>query len=238
MNYFLVMPAAGSGRRFQGDVPKQYAPLMGRTVIEWALAPFLGDERCAHAVVVIAEADSIWPRVAARLAPERVSATPGGVERSDSVRRGLGKLAGRAAALDWVLVHDAARPCLEPADLARLISRVTDADRGGLLAAPAADTLKQAREASERAESPAVARTIDRSGLWRALTPQMFRYGELCAALQEAYAAHRNPSDEAQALEWRGEHPLLVEGAPTNLKVTTSGDLKLAEAVLRSRRLS
>jgi len=165
MNYFLVMPAAGSGRRFQGDVPKQYAPLMGRTVIEWALAPFLGDERCAHAVVVIAEADSIWPRVAARLAPERVSATPGGVERSDSVRRGLGKLAGRAAALDWVLVHDAARPCLEPADLARLISRVTDADRGGLLAAPAADTLKQAREASERAESPAVARTIDRSGL-------------------------------------------------------------------------
>ena len=238
MNYFLVMPAAGSGRRFQGDVPKQYAPLMGRTVIEWALAPFIGDERCAHAVVVIADADSTWQRVAARLPAERVSATPGGIERCDSVRRGLGKLEGRAAARDWVLVHDAARPCLEPADLARLISSVTEAGRGGLLAAPAADTLKQAREASGGADAPVVARTIDRSGLWRALTPQMFRYGELCTALDQARAAGRSPTDEAQALEWRGENPLLVEGAPTNLKVTTAGDLKLAEAVLRSRRLS
>jgi 2-C-methyl-D-erythritol 4-phosphate cytidylyltransferase len=238
MRYWLVMPAAGSGRRFQGDVPKQYAPLLGRTVIEWALAPFLGDGRCAHAVVVIAEPDSTWDRVAARLASERVSATPGGGERSESVRRGLAALADRADSLDWVLVHDAARPCLDPADLARLIARVTAAGRGGLLALRAADTLKLAREDGAAADGPAVARTVDRSELWRALTPQMFRFGALCRALDEAHAARRHPTDEAQALEWQGESPLLVEGAATNLKLTTGEDLELAEAVLRARRRS
>jgi 2-C-methyl-D-erythritol 4-phosphate cytidylyltransferase len=238
MRYWLVMPAAGSGRRFQGDVPKQYAPLLGRTVIEWALAPFLGDGRCAHTVVVIAEPDSTWDRVAARLASERVSATPGGGERSESVRRGLAALADRADSLDWVLVHDAARPCLDPADLARLIARVTAAGRGGLLALRAADTLKLAREDGAAADGPAVARTVDRSELWRALTPQMFRFGALCRALDEAHAARRHPTDEAQALEWQGESPLLVEGAATNLKLTTGEDLELAEAVLRARRRS
>jgi 2-C-methyl-D-erythritol 4-phosphate cytidylyltransferase len=236
MRYWLVMPAAGSGRRFQGEIPKQYAPLMGRTVIEWALAPLLGDPRCAHAVVVIAESDATWHRVAARLTSERLSATPGGGERSVSVRRGLAALEGRAGADDWVLVHDAARPCLATRDLEELIRRVTEAGSGGLLAVRAADTLKQAR-AGAAGEGFAVARTVDRADLWRALTPQMFRFGPLCAALDAAHSAGRHPSDEAQALEWRGESPLLVEGAATNLKLTTGEDLALAEAVLRARRL-
>ncbi len=235
MKYYLVMPAAGSGRRFQGDQPKQYAPLLGRMVIEWALAPFLGDPRCAHGVVVIAEADSSWHRVAARLASERLSATTGGGERSESVRRGLTALSARAAPEDWVLVHDAARPCLESADLEQLIARVTAHEGcGGLLAVRVADTLKQAQADGQREAT--VARTIDRSELWRALTPQMFRYGMLCAALDAAHGAGRHPGDEAQALEWRGANPLLVAGAATNLKLTTSADLKLAEAVLRARR--
>jgi 2-C-methyl-D-erythritol 4-phosphate cytidylyltransferase len=237
MKYWLVMPAAGSGRRFQGDIPKQYVPLMGRTVIEWALAPFLGDPRCAHIVVVIADPDSSWHRVAARLGGERLSATPGGGERSLSVRRGLAALATRAGAEDWVLVHDAARPCLAVEDLERLITRVTGHGRGGLLAARAADTLKQAR-ANPVGEGLAVERTVDRADLWRALTPQMFRYAPLCAALDAAHAAGRHPTDEAQALEWRGESPLLVEGAASNLKLTTGEDLLLAETVLRSRRRS
>jgi 2-C-methyl-D-erythritol 4-phosphate cytidylyltransferase len=237
MRYWLVMPAAGSGRRFQGDVPKQYAPLMGRTVIEWALAPFLGDPRCAHAVVVIADSDSSWHRVAARLGGERLSATPGGGERSESVRRGLAVLAGRADAGDWVLVHDAARPCLDPKDLEELIGRVSAHGTGGLLGVRAADTLKQARAEAGAAAGATVARTVERADLWRALTPQMFRFGPLCTALDAAHAAGRHPTDEAQALEWRGESPLLVEGAATNLKLTTAGDLKLAEAVLRARRL-
>jgi len=237
MRYWLVMPAAGSGRRFQGDQPKQYAPLMGRTVIEWALAPFVGDPRCAHTVVVIAEGDASWHRVAARLGSERLSATPGGVERSESVRRGLAALAGRAAAEDWVLVHDAARPCLDPEDLEKLIARVTGfGGAGGLLAVRAADTLKQAQADAAPGECMVV-RSVDRAGLWRALTPQMFRFGALCAALDAAHAGGRRPTDEAQAFEWRGESALLIEGAATNVKLTTSADLKLAEAVLRARRL-
>lgn len=235
MKYWLVMPAAGSGRRFQGDQPKQYAPLLGRTVIEWALAPFLGDPGCVHAVVVIAEGDASWHRVAARLGGERLSATPGGGERSVSVRRGLTALAARAAPEDWVLVHDAARPCLEGADLQRLLERVDAHGGGGLLAARAADTLKQAEAGATPGEVTA-ARTVDRAELWRALTPQMFRYAALAAALDAAHAAGRYPTDEAQALEWRGERALLVEGAATNVKLTTSADLKLAEAVLRARR--
>lgn len=235
MKYFLVMPAAGSGRRFQGDIPKQYAPLVGRTVIEWALAPFLGDPRCAHAVVVIAEADAAWHRIAARLTDERLSATPGGAERSVSVRRGLAALAGRAGPDDWVLVHDAARPCLEVRDLDELLRRVSLHGTGGLLAVRATDTLKQAR-AGPQGSGLAVAATVDRTDLWRALTPQMFRFGALCAALDAAHSASRYPTDEAQALEWHGEQPLLVEGAATNLKLTTGADLVLAEAVLRSRR--
>jgi 2-C-methyl-D-erythritol 4-phosphate cytidylyltransferase len=237
LRYWLVMPAAGSGRRFQGDQPKQYAPLLGRTVIEWALAPFLGDPRCAHGVVVIAEADSSWHRVAARLGSERLSATAGGGERSESVRRGLSALSARADPEDWVLVHDAARPCLEPRDLAELIARVTAHDVcGGLLGVRAADTLKQAQPLAGAQREATVARTVDRSELWRALTPQMFRYRALCAALDAAHGAGRHPTDEAQALEWRGESPLLVAGAASNLKLTTSEDLKLAEAVLRARR--
>lgn len=239
MRYWLVIPAAGAGRRFQGDVPKQYVPLLGRSVIEWALAPFLGDPRCAHAVVVIGESDSTWHRVAARLASDRLSASPGGGQRSLSVRRGLAALEGRAAADDWVLVHDAARPCLDVGDLGKLITGVTGHGDvvGGLLAARAADTLKQARPATRGADCT-VACTVDRDDLWRALTPQMFRFAPLCAALDAAHAAGRHPTDEAQALEWRGESPLIVEGAATNLKLTTGADLALAEAVLRSRRLS
>jgi 2-C-methyl-D-erythritol 4-phosphate cytidylyltransferase len=235
MKYWLVMPAAGSGRRFKGDAPKQYAPLLGRTVIEWALAPFLADRRCTHAVVVIAELDSTWQRVAALAGSERLSATSGGSERSVSVRRGLAALAGRAGADDWVLVHDAARPCLAPGDLDRLIEGVGETSSGGLLAVRATDTLKEAR-AGAAGPGSAVARTVDRTDLWRALTPQMFRFGPLCAALDAAHAAGRHPTDEAQALEWRGGSPLLVEGLATNLKLTSGEDLALAEAVLRARR--
>jgi 2-C-methyl-D-erythritol 4-phosphate cytidylyltransferase len=120
-------------------------------------------------------------------------------------------------------------------DLEELIRRVSAQGSGGLLALRVADTLKQARAAAAGAGF-VVAETVDRADLWRALTPQMFRFGALCAALDAAHSAGRHPSDEAQALEWRGENPLLVEGAATNLKLTTGADLALAEAVLRARR--
>lgn len=246
MRYWVVMPAAGSGQRFRAAHPKQYAPLAGRTMIEWALAPFLADPRCAQVVVALAPEDSGWAAVAARCATARTAASAsaplpevtvvtGGAQRSLSVRNALTALAGGAVESDWVLVHDAARPCLDAQDLERLLECAGADALGGLLAVPAADTLKRARD-SATGSAPQVAQTVDRSGLWRALTPQMFRYARLCTALDVAHAAGRFPSDEAQALEWLGEHPLLVAGAASNLKVTTAADLWLAAAVLRSRQ--
>jgi 2-C-methyl-D-erythritol 4-phosphate cytidylyltransferase len=237
MRYWLVMPAAGTGQRFGAATPKQYAPLEGRTVIEWALAPFLEDPRCMQAIVALAPEDAHWSRIAARLGAgargqPAVRIAAGGAQRSQSVRSALAALAGTAGAEDWVLVHDAARPCLASTDLGLLLRRLEAHPVGGLLATPAADTLKVAQGAES---APEVAQTVDRSGYWRALTPQMFRYGRLCAALDQAHAAGRLPSDEAQALEWLGEHPGLIEGSASNLKITTSDDLLLAAAVLRSR---
>jgi 2-C-methyl-D-erythritol 4-phosphate cytidylyltransferase len=226
MKYWLVMPAAGIGRRFGAERPKQYAPLCGRTVIEWALALFLTDARCAGAVVALAQDDPYW----AAIAPPEVLVAAGGQERSHSVRNGLTALADRANREDWVLVHDAARPCLPRADLDRLLAELADHPVGGLLATPAADTLKRADASGE------VQQTVDRAGLWRALTPQMFRYGRLCEALDEAHAAGRIPTDEAQAIEWLGDRPRLVEGAAANLKITSAADLAIAAALLKETR--
>ena len=242
MRYWLVMPAAGASERFGGPTPKQYVALAGRTVIEWSLAPFLDDERCAGAVVALAAHDSGWAPVAARLrtslahgAPEITTCT-GGAQRCLSVRRALATLAARAAPEDWVLVHDAARPCLERGDLERLLAARAAHPEGALLAAPVADTLKRGARGEAAAASAAVLETVDRTALWRALTPQMFRYGKLCAALDAAQAAGRQPSDEAQALEWLGTQPRLIVGSPTNLKITGAAELALAAAILQARR--
>ena len=236
MDYWLVMPAAGTGSRFGAELPKQYAPLAGRTVLEWALRPFAADARCRHLIVALAPGDRRWEEVARQLGAscrERVSTVSGGARRSDSVRNALAALSGRAAAEDWVLVHDAARPCLADEDLERLLTRGAAHAVGALLALPAADTLKRAR--SDSSGASLVESTVERTGLWRALTPQMFRYGALCAALDAAHAAQRSPTDEAQALEWTGKSALLVEGAATNFKITTPADLALAATVLQGR---
>jgi 2-C-methyl-D-erythritol 4-phosphate cytidylyltransferase len=249
MRYWLVMPAAGVGRRFGNTKPKQYASLQGRTVIEWALAPFLNDPSCAGVSISLASDDPYWGDVADRLAklpgrtPELIVAG-GGVERSHSVRKGLAALGTRAVADDWVLVHDAARPCLSPNDLQHLLDRLSSHRVGGILATPAADTLKRAsaepRPIPEALNipgaDPEIAQTVDRAGLWRALTPQMFRYEMLCDALDRALATGRLPTDEAQALEWTGEHPVLVQGSAANIKITSADDLVLAAALLNARQ--
>jgi 2-C-methyl-D-erythritol 4-phosphate cytidylyltransferase len=232
MRYWVVMPAAGVGRRFGGAQPKQYAPLAGRTVIEWALAPFLADARCAGIRLALAEGDPYWPPLAAQLAPEhaaRITLAPGGPERSHSVLNGLASLEADAPAEEWVLVHDAARPCLPPQDLERLLVELGTHPVGGLLAARLADTIKREGEARS------VAATVDRSGLWRALTPQMFRLGMLKSALARVHADGRLPTDEAQAVEWLGERPVLVEGSAANIKVTSAADLLIAAALLTAR---
>jgi 2-C-methyl-D-erythritol 4-phosphate cytidylyltransferase/2-C-methyl-D-erythritol 2,4-cyclodiphosphate synthase len=223
VQYWLVMPAAGSGRRFGTALPKQYQPLAGATVIEHALAPFLADERCRGMVVATDVSDSTFDTLKVAREP-RLRRVPGGARRCDSVRLGLAALP--AADDDWVLVHDAARPCLTRTDLDALLATLRDDAVGGLLATPLADTLKRADEAGRVVDSPS------RAGLWRALTPQMFRAGLLKRALAAAEAAGREPTDEAQAVEWLGLAPRLVAGETRNLKVTTAGDLTLAGALL------
>lgn len=225
MRYWLVMPAAGAGRRFGGGTCKQYRQLAGRTVIEWALAPFLADPRCAGACVALAADDARFSTLPVSGAA-RLRVVPGGAQRADSVLAGVD--ACGADGNDWVLVHDAARPCIEAAEIDRLLVAGASGE-GALLAQPLSDTLKRADSAGR------VQRTEPREQLWRALTPQMFRAGALSAALRTALAQGRVPTDEAQAMEWAGVAPLLVAGSALNIKVTVAADLALAEMVLRMR---
>ena len=229
MRYWLVMPAAGASRRFGGEGVKQHAALAGRTVLECSLQLFVEDERCAGVALALAPAASADKALRARLAPKVVTMA-GGTRRCDSVWAALSALAGRAAAQEWVLVHDAARPCLSAADLERLLQAGTNHAVGALLAAPVTDTLKRADE-KLNCEC-----TVNRESLWRALTPQMFRYGPLCAALRAAIDAGREPTDEAQAMEWQGGQALLVAAQDSNIKITDRQDLAVAAALLGERR--
>jgi len=234
--YWAVIPAAGSGRRMASAVPKQYLTMHGRSVLEWSLQPFLDDVRCHAVIVAIAVDDEHWSRL--NLRHHKLHVVFGGAERADSVLAGLNALLDdqaprtrrQAAMNDWVLVHDAARPCLHRDDLDSLLAAARDGETvGALLATPLADTLKQAN-ADQR-----VAQTLSRADLWRALTPQMFRLGELRTALQHAAAQRVVVTDESSAMEAMGQYARLVAGRSDNLKITMPEDLLLAESILAAR---
>ena len=228
MRYWVVMPAAGAGRRFGGALPKQHGPLASSTVVEVALRPFIADARCLKVALAL-DAGSLQDNALRSRLPAKVLTIAGGHERSDSVLNGIEALSGMASASDWVLVHDGARPCLSARDLDSLLLAGAGQPHGALLAAPVADTLKLS-DASRRCE-----RTVDRAGLWRALTPQMFRLGALQAALRAARESGRTPTDEAQAMEWQGANALIVEASDANIKITNREDLVVAEAILAAR---
>ena len=225
---WCVVPAAGSGTRAGGDRPKQYQRLAGRPLIEHTLERLAAHPQIAGLLVTLAPADPYWPGWRALHGKPIVSAT-GGAERSASVLAGLEALPDTVDDADFVLVHDAARPCVRPADIAKLIELASTAD-GGLLAAPLRDTLKHA-DTVGRVEC-----TESRERRWRAFTPQMFRRGPLAAALRAAVRRGVNVSDEAMAMELAGFSPLLVEGAEDNIKVTTAADFALAEFLLARTR--
>ena len=222
MRYWILVPAAGSGSRLGGPVPKQYLSLAGRPVIHHTLERLLRSDALGL-VVVLAAGDTRWSQSNPPADPRLLTAT-GGAERIDSVRAGLQRLADRAMADDFVLVHDAVRPCITRADLRALLA-AADHPGGAVLAAPVADTLK-------RVSGGVVVATESRDGLWAAQTPQLFRYQMLCAAL--AGAAGRDPptTDEAAAAEAAGHRPRVVAGRRDNIKITWPGDLALAEAIL------
>ncbi len=225
---WAVVPAAGIGRRMGEDRPKQYLPLAGRTVIEWALDRLLGLPGLSGAVLAISGDDPFWPELAYR-APVPLETVAGGEQRATSVLNALDRLAERADPGDWVLVHDAARPCLRPSDVETLCRTVGQGGAGGLLAVPVRDTVKRDDGAGH------VAETVDRRGLWRALTPQMFPLGPLRDALRAALAGAAVVTDEASAMEAAGHRPRLVEGAADNIKITHPADLGLAELYLRGQ---
>lgn len=218
---WAVLPAAGIGSRMGGELPKQYLEVAGATLFEHSLHALLACEQLG-AVVVALHPDDTRAGGLAILEQQRVQTVVGGAQRSDSVLAGLQALTAQAAATDWVLVHDAARPCLQPADIAMLIARVTASGTGGILAEPIVDTVKQATQ------DGLVDCTLDRSTLWRAQTPQMFRLGELQRALAHALEQGLPVTDEASAMEMAGYPVQLVAGSSSNLKVTVPRDLQLA----------
>jgi 2-C-methyl-D-erythritol 2,4-cyclodiphosphate synthase/2-C-methyl-D-erythritol 4-phosphate cytidylyltransferase len=239
---WAIVPAAGRGERFAlakpDAIPKQYIPLLGSSVLEWSLRALLAEPRIHAIVVVLAAGDSHWPQVAARLNSEKLLTTIGGAQRQDSVMNGLEFLASRAAADDWILVHDAARPCLSGSDIGALADALQNKSgdsnesgdsaskiSGAVLAAPIVDTVKR--------ELPGGVETIDRAGLWRALTPQVFAFAPLRRALQDAARAGIAVTDEAQAMERIGIRASLVSGSPFNIKVTRPEDLKVAAGILQ-----
>ncbi|WP_443190494.1 2-C-methyl-D-erythritol 4-phosphate cytidylyltransferase [Pseudomonas indica] len=218
--FWAVVPAAGIGSRMRADRPKQYLQLAGRTILEHSLHCLLDHPGLQGLVVSLATDDPYWPDLACSK-DSRIQRAAGGRERADSVLNALLRLeALGAAANDWVLVHDAARPNLARSDLDRLLDELADDPVGGLLAVPARDTLKRVGADGR------VVETVDRSLIWQAYTPQMFRLGPLRAALAGALAAGATVTDEASAMEWAGQSPRLVEGRSDNLKVTRPEDLQ------------
>jgi len=222
--YWCVVPAAGRGARFGGAVPKQYLQLGGKPVLLHSLERLAMHANVAGIVVVLAADDIHWMGIDS-LSGKQILAVVGGAERADSVLAGLNVLRRQGPPDDFVLVHDAARPCIRAEDISRLIELGVPAG-GGLLAAPLRDTLKRADDAGHAIATEA------RDSRWRALTPQLFRCGELAVALEAARDAGVVVTDEAMAMERIGRRPLLVEGAEDNIKITTPHDLALAEYLL------
>jgi 2-C-methyl-D-erythritol 4-phosphate cytidylyltransferase/2-C-methyl-D-erythritol 2,4-cyclodiphosphate synthase len=234
---WAIVPAAGRGERFAAaaatlSTPKQYTPLRGKSVLEWSLRALLSEPRIHGIVVVLAAGDERWSELARNLDSPKLLTTIGGAHRQDSVMNGLAYLAPSAQPDDWVLVHDAARPCLSGRDISALVDALEknphaaaeDID-GAVLAAPIVDTVKR-----EQADGLT---TVDRAGLWRALTPQVFAYAQLREALQNAADKGLAVTDEAQAMEHLGIRAVLVPGSPFNIKVTRAEDLEVAAAILK-----
>jgi len=225
---YALIPAAGSGSRLGAAVPKQYLEIAGHPLLYYALRPLARHLRIEQVFVVLAQGDTHfrtcdWRELGTKIEPLYC----GGATRAASVFNGLVAARDMIGPSDWVLVHDAARPCLDEEALERLLVEAGDDETGGLLAVPVADTLKRADPDLR------VAGTEPREHLWLAQTPQMFRYRVLIEALR--LGASEGATDEAQAIEAAGLKPRLVMGDSRNLKVTYPEDLKIAELILRSQ---
>ena len=225
--FWGVVPAAGVGKRMGANIPKQYLPVSGKPVLQHTLERLLSVEALTAVVVALGREDGFWPDLPFADNP-RILVADGGKERADSVLSALNRLEGLASADDWVLVHDAARLCITRSDVLKLIEQLEHDPVGGILALPSSDTLKGVSDGI-------IVDTVDRNHVWRALTPQMFRYGSLHDALSSAAELGLTVTDEASALELKGHTPRIVEGRPDNIKITRPEDLSLAAFYLEQQ---
>lgn len=225
---WAVVPAAGRGTRFGGDLPKQYLLAAGEPLLVHALRALLAHPTVEGAVVVLAKDDAHWSGLESLL-DKPVMTCVGGGTRAESVQAGLAALPDSVRPDDFVLIHDAARPNLRLEDLDRVLECGRNDPVGAILAAPVRDTLKRA------GDDGGIDGSVPRERLWRALTPQLFRRLQLTRALEAAAAEGVAVTDESMAMERQGLRPLLVEGADDNLKITTAADLALFESILSRR---
>tara|TARA_B100000809_G_scaffold265687_2_gene325317 strand:- start:2203 stop:2928 length:726 start_codon:yes stop_codon:yes gene_type:complete len=227
---WAIVPAAGVGSRMGAECPKQYLPLAGQTIIEKTFERLLGLSVIERLVVAVNPLDQRWQNLALAQ-QQKVVAVAGGKERADSVLNGLLSLQNLAAANDWVLVHDAARPCVSIGSIKTLLRECYGSNVGGILGVPVSDTIKRVNA------DGSIAKTVDRSSLWQAQTPQLFRYGVLLQALHRSRAAGHLVTDEASAVETMGLVAIMVAGSSDNIKITRPEDLPLAEMIIKRQEM-
>lgn len=225
-NFWVILPAAGIGSRMEADRPKQYLNLSDQTILEHTINCFLSHPAFQTVVLGLSKDDPYWAQLPFAT-DDRIQVFLGGAERVDSVLNGLAFISDRAKSNDWVWVHDAARPCLSHEDIDKLISVIEVKGDGALLAVPIHDTVKRAND------NLSVETTVDRKGLWRAMTPQVFRFAQLKQALEQSLADDVCVTDESSAIEYMGGKPFLVQGSERNIKVTHPRDLKVAAKTIQ-----
>ena len=226
MRIWAVIPAAGVGKRYSSDIPKQYLPLSGTPVLLHSINKLVKLDEIEEILVALNPEDTFWKKL--NFSHPKVKAIHGGLQRCNSVNSALEELSGRAKKGDWVLVHDAVRPCISDSDLKKITSIVNDEEVGGLLAFPILDTIKEVGENLE------VQKTIPRENLWSAMTPQIFRYEVLKQALDAAIMAGESVTDEASAIEAIGLTPRIIQGEKTNIKITHPSDMVLADSIINT----
>ena len=226
MRIWAVIPAAGVGKRYNSDIPKQYLSLNGMPVLLHSINKFVKLDEIHEILVALNPDDEFWQKL--NFSHPKVKTINGGPERCNSVNSALEELSGRAENGDWILVHDAVRPCISDFDLNKIIEIVHDEDVGGLLACPILDTIKEVGDNLD------VLKTIPREGLWSAMTPQIFRYELLRKALNAVLNSGRSVTDEAKAIELIGLTPKIIEGDKTNIKITHPSDMVLAESIINT----
>ena len=231
---WAIVPAAGIGKRMQSDMPKQYLPLNDRPVIEYTVNALLANENIKGLVIALQADDAYWPEINIT-SQKPLLRTTGGKERADSVLNAINELFNYEnfnASSDWVMVHDAVRPCVRQQDIDKLVDEVGADSNGGLLALPVRDTMKRQRA---DVSSASVETTVERENLWHALTPQYFSAQSLKNALTQAQRDNLTITDESSAMELAGFSPKLVAGHEDNIKITRPDDLRLASLYLQSQ---